>query len=94
MYVSSVVAINTDQYRVICASNLGAPFGTTSPISLNPNTQQAYGASFPQITPRDIARVAWLLLDELGVRKLHAVVRLCRFVFRFVFDVAKASPML
>ncbi len=29
-------AIDTDTYRVICPANLGAPFGTTSPLSIDP----------------------------------------------------------
>lgn len=67
--------IDTDIYRVICPANLGAPFGSTSPISANPRTGERWGATFPQITPADIARAAHRLLTEhLGVEKLHCVI--------------------
>lgn len=45
-------AIDTDKYRVICASILGGPFGTTSPLSLNPQTGKPYGPTFPSFTTK------------------------------------------
>eukprot|EP01050_Picozoa_sp_SAG11_P016543 SAG11_NODE_2269_length_3596_cov_2.380612_3_plen_200_part_00 len=45
--------IDTNRFRVLCAGNLGGPFGTTSPISMNPSTGRPYGFDFPQITPGD-----------------------------------------
>ncbi|KDO25831.1 homoserine O-acetyltransferase [Saprolegnia parasitica CBS 223.65] len=67
-------AINTSVFRVICASVLGSPYGSTSPLSINPATGTHYRASFPQITPADMATVHCMLLDHLGVQKPHAVV--------------------
>lgn len=32
------LGIDPTEYRVICASILGSPYGTTSPISINPTT--------------------------------------------------------
>jgi homoserine O-acetyltransferase len=66
--------IDTNKYRVICASILGSPFGTTSPVSINPLTGQKYGKNFPVITTSDQARVHKLLLDRLGITKLHGLV--------------------
>jgi homoserine O-acetyltransferase len=67
-------AIDTDHFRVVCGSILGAPFGTTSPISNNPRNGRPWGRDFPQITPADQARCHASLLDALGLDKLHAVV--------------------
>ncbi|KAL6045899.1 Serine O-succinyltransferase [Balamuthia mandrillaris] len=66
--------IDTDKFRVICASGLGSPYGTTSPVSINPNTGEAYGKHFPQVTPTDLARCHKLLLEHLGLKKIHAAV--------------------
>jgi len=66
--------INLDEFRVICAAALGAPYGSSSPLTLDPRTSQPYRASFPQITPADQARAHAYLMDELGISKVHAIV--------------------
>ncbi len=66
-------AIDTDEYRIICPSNLGSPFGSTSPKSVNRETGKAWGKHFLQITPFDMARAARLLLEKLEVGELHSV---------------------
>ena len=69
--------IDTNRFRVLCAANLGAPFGTTSPLSPNSagvSPGQPYGFDFPQITPGDQARVHRRLLEHLGLQRVHAVV--------------------
>ncbi|DAZ96472.1 TPA: hypothetical protein N0F65_008339 [Lagenidium giganteum] len=68
------MAINTSYFRVICPSVLGSPFGATSPLKKNPTTGKPYRASFPQITPADMAAAHALVLDDLGIDKVHAVV--------------------
>lgn len=66
--------IDTDRWRVVCASILGSPFGSTSALSVNPRTGRRYGRDFPQITPADQARVHGALLDQLGLARVHAAV--------------------
>jgi homoserine O-acetyltransferase len=66
--------ISTEKFRVICPAGLGSPFGSTSPLSINPATGKAYNATFPQITPRDMARAHMALLESLSVHKAHALV--------------------
>jgi homoserine O-acetyltransferase len=68
------LGIDTDEYRVICASILGSPYGTTSPVSIDPRTGRLYGKKFPPITPADQARVHALLLDHLKVKSVRAVI--------------------
>ena len=53
-------AVDTRRHAVLCANLLGSCYGTTGPSDL-PN------GSFPAVTPRDMARFAALLLDELGI---------------------------
>ena len=66
--------IDTDHWRVVTGAILGAPFGTTCPVSPNPGSGRPWGRDFPQITPADQARCHSLLLDHLGLDRVHAVV--------------------
>src|ERR1035437_3701188 len=62
--------LDTDKYGVICINLLGSRYGTSGPISRNPETGKAYGRTFPRVTVRDQARAQWRLLDALGIGKL------------------------
>jgi homoserine O-acetyltransferase len=63
-------ALDTDRVGVLCANLLGGRYGTTGPTSRDPATGRSYGRSFPAITPRDMARAQWGLLDALGIRRI------------------------
>lgn len=65
-------AIDTERFFVVCANSLGGCYGSTGPGSLNPNTGEAYGADFPDVTVEDIASSGYYLMRELGVEKIHA----------------------
>eukprot|EP00043_Microstomoeca_roanoka_P006598 m.64154 g.64154 ORF g.64154 m.64154 type:complete len:468 (-) comp13480_c0_seq1:107-1510(-) len=67
-------AIDTDKFFVICSNNLGGCYGTSGPSSINPTTKQVYATTFPIITVEDMVRAQFLLLDHLGINKLHASV--------------------
>lgn len=67
-------AIDTNRWRVICPALLGAPFGTTSAISLDPRTGKQYRLTFPQITIIDQVATHVRLLESLGVTELGAVI--------------------
>lgn len=64
--------IDTERFFVVCANSLGGCYGSTGPGSLNPNTGEAYGADFPDVTVEDIASSGYYLMRELGVEKIHA----------------------
>lgn len=66
--------LDTDKFHVICANILGGCKGTTGPASVNPATGRPYGADFPTITIGDIVHVHYLLLQQLGIPRLHAVI--------------------
>ena len=42
-------ALDTNEFRIICPSFLGSPYGSTSPLSINPNYNIPYGPDFPQV---------------------------------------------
>ena len=66
--------INTNEYFVICINSLGSCFGSTSPISINPETDEPYRLSFPVLSVEDIANAANELLEVLDISVLHAVI--------------------
>jgi homoserine O-acetyltransferase/O-succinyltransferase len=66
--------IDTDEYFVVCSNVLGGCSGSTGPASVDPETGRPYGMRFPVVTIRDIVRAQRRLLNDLGVRKLKAVI--------------------
>ena len=52
---------------VICVNLLGSCYGSTGPGSVDEETGQVYGASFPLISIRDNVRAQARLLDSLGI---------------------------
>jgi len=66
--------IDTRRFFVICINSLGSPFGSTSPVSINPATGQPYRLTFPVLTVEDIARGGHEVARSLGVRKLASVI--------------------
>ena len=72
--IGSGKAIDTDRYFVICPNAIGSTYGSTGPGSLNPDDGMPYGASFPEITIRDVVNSQHALLHQLGIKQLVAVV--------------------
>ncbi|HMK34908.1 MAG TPA: homoserine O-acetyltransferase [Desulfomonilaceae bacterium] len=66
--------IDTNKYFVICCNCLGGCKGTTGPPSINPATGNPYGRSFPLITIGDMVNLQAMLVDYLGIKKLHNVI--------------------
>ncbi len=58
---------------VICINLIGSCYGSTGPLSVNPETGEPYGADFPLISIRDNVRAQSRLLDSLGIKKLRLV---------------------
>lgn len=67
-------ALDTDRFHVICTNLLGGCYGSTGPSSTDPFTGEPYATDFPIITVRDMVRAQLLLLDALGIERLHASV--------------------
>jgi homoserine O-acetyltransferase len=72
--IGSGKPIDTNKFFVIAINNLGSCFGSTGPMSINPNTNKAYGSDFPVVTVEDWVDTQALLLDNLGIEKLAAVI--------------------
>jgi homoserine O-acetyltransferase len=68
------LALDTNRYFILCINNLGSPYGSSSPASLNPATGQAYGLDFPCYTLADIAKSQSWLLQCLGIEQVYALI--------------------
>lgn len=67
-------AIDTNKFFVVALNNLGGCHGSTGPSSINPETQQQYGASFPVLTIEDWVHSQARLADYLNIKQWAAVV--------------------
>jgi homoserine O-acetyltransferase len=61
-------ALDYARYYIFCANVLGSPYGSASPLSMNPSTQRQYGPDFPNSTIRDDVRYACLETHNDEVR--------------------------
>lgn len=59
-----------EKYFIICVNKPGSPYGSISPLSINPQTGSPYYHDFPVISIYDMARMYQHLKDELGIRKI------------------------
>ncbi|MEZ7818073.1 MAG: homoserine O-acetyltransferase [Pseudomonadales bacterium] len=66
--------IDTDQFFVLSLNNLGGCHGSTGPNSIDPNTGEIFGPSFPNVVVKDWVASQAHLADHLGIKKFVAVV--------------------
>jgi homoserine O-acetyltransferase len=59
---------------IVCANVLGSCYGSTGPLSVNPETGQPYYHDFPAITVRDMVGAIDLLRQELGIENIDTCV--------------------
>ena len=67
-------AIDTNRFHVVCVNSLGSCHGSTGPASIDPRTGERYRLKFPVLTLEDIAAAAHATLEQVGLRRLRAVV--------------------
>jgi homoserine O-acetyltransferase len=67
------LAIDTDQFFVVCVNSLGSAFGSTGPNSDDPATGKPYRLNFPDLSVEDIARAGYETVRSLGVERLDTV---------------------
>ena len=65
--------IDTDRFCVVAANAIGGCMGSSGPQSPAPDGRP-YAMRFPVITVSDMARSQTMLMDYLGIGRLHAVV--------------------
>ncbi|KAI0344004.1 homoserine O-acetyltransferase [Trametopsis cervina] len=67
-------AFDARRYYIVCLNVLGSPYGSASPLTINPTTGKPYGPEFPPTTIRDDVRLHKLVLDHLGVSSVAVVI--------------------
>lgn len=65
--------LDTDRFCIIAANAIGGCMGSSGPQTVAPDGTP-YAMRFPVITVSDMARSQNLLMDYLGIARLHAVV--------------------
>lgn len=58
------------KYFIVCANIIGSCYGTSGPLSINPETGNKYYSSFPFVTIRDMVNAHKLLKKHLGIKKI------------------------
>ncbi|GAB5585671.1 Serine O-succinyltransferase [Umbelopsis nana] len=66
--------IDTNKFFVICTNVIGGCYGSTGPSSIDSADGERYATRFPILTVWDMVRAQFVLLDSLGISKLHASV--------------------
>jgi homoserine O-acetyltransferase len=74
LFIGPDKALDTKRYFIICANYLGGCYGSSGPLSINPETGKPYGRDFPAVRTCDVVASQLALLDSLGIEKLHAVI--------------------
>ncbi len=65
--VGQSTVIDPARFFIVCANIPGSCYGSTGPVSINPNTRKPYYSDFPMITIRDIVRAFILLRKHLQI---------------------------
>lgn len=66
--------IDPSKHFIVCANIIGSCYGSSGPLTVNPQTGQPYYRSFPQVTIRDIVRAHMLLRKHLNIERIHLLV--------------------
>ena len=67
-------SLDTNKFFVVGVNNLGGCYGSTGPLTINPDTGKIYGADFPMVTVEDWVAAQARLADHLGVDTWAAVI--------------------
>ncbi|UBM60319.1 homoserine O-acetyltransferase [Marinilongibacter aquaticus] len=62
---------NPKEHFVICMNVPGSHYGSTNPLSVNPETQKPYYHDFPLLTIRDVVTCLELLRKHLEIEKIY-----------------------
>ena len=66
--------LDPEEHFTVCVNIPGSHYGSTGPLSINPETGSPYYASFPALTMRDIVAALRLVADHLGLDTIDTLV--------------------
>ena len=62
--------INPKDHFIICVNIIGSCYGSSGPLTNNPESNQPYYSSFPVVTIRDMINTFILVRKKLGIEKI------------------------
>ncbi len=62
--------LDPKKYFIVCVNMLGSCYGTTGPLSINPETNKKYYGTFPVVTVRDMVQTLILVRKHLQIEKI------------------------
>jgi homoserine O-acetyltransferase len=62
--------INPEDHFIICVNIIGSCYGSSGPLTIDPENEQPYYSSFPVVTIRDIINAFILVRKKLGIEKI------------------------
>lgn len=66
--------LDPERYFIVCANVLGSCYGTTGPMSVNPDTGEPWYGDFPLVTVRDMVECHRRLASHLGIERIELMV--------------------
>ncbi|MEZ4963835.1 MAG: homoserine O-acetyltransferase [Saprospiraceae bacterium] len=70
----SEAPFNPEAYHIVCANVLGSCYGSTGPLSNDPETGEPYFHDFPVLTIRDLVAAHEALRGHLGIERIHLLI--------------------
>jgi len=62
--------INPKDHFIICVNIIGSCYGSSGPLTIDPENDQPYYSSFPVVTIRDMINAFILVRKKLGIEKI------------------------
>jgi len=62
------------KHFIVCANIIGSCYGSSGPLTINPETQKPYYSSFPTVTIRDMVNAHIILRKHLGIEKINTII--------------------
>jgi len=66
--------MDPEKYFIVSANILGSCYGSTGPVSQNPDAGLPWYRAFPKITIRDLVHAHELLRKHLGIKIIHTII--------------------
>ncbi|MBK6263792.1 alpha/beta fold hydrolase [Marivirga sp. S37H4] len=66
--------IDLNKHVLICANMLGSCYGSTGPLSINPDTEEAYNDNFPELHNRDVINAFIDLRKALNIKSIDYLI--------------------
>jgi len=68
--VGESCVVNPKDHFIICVNIIGSCYGSSGPLTINPENDQPYYSSFPVVTIRDMINAFILVRKKLGIEKI------------------------